>query len=82
MSSVLKREKRILIVAWGLLFVCMLIFICFFIGGFNKKVGTTKEELIFETLSNKKEVGKLTTLEDQKNNIYYKINYPVVGIKK
>lgn len=81
MSSVLNREKKILGVALGILIISIVIFICFFTGGSNKNVGT-KEELIFETLSNKKEVGKLTTLEDKNNNIYYKINYPVVGIKK
>lgn len=81
MSSVLNREKKILCVALGILVISIVIFICFFTGGSNKNVGT-KEELIFETLSNKKEVGKLTTLEDKNNNIYYKINYPVVGIKK
>lgn len=81
MSSVLNREKKILGVALGILIISIVIFICFFTGGSNKNVGT-KEELIFETLSNKKEVGKLTTLEDKNNNIYYKINYPVIGIKK
>lgn len=81
MSSVLNREKKILGFALGILIISIVIFICFFTGGSNKNVGT-KEELIFETLSNKKEVGKLTTLEDKNNNIYYKINYPVVGIKK
>lgn len=81
MSSVLNREKKILVVALGILIISIVIFICFFTDGSNKNVGT-KEELIFETLSNKKEVGKLTTLEDKNNNIYYKINYPVVGIKK
>ncbi len=80
MRSVLEREKIILRITLLILTICLVVFICVFIGGFNKDVD--KDELIFETLSSKKEVGRMTTLEDRDNNIYYKINYPVIGNDK
>ncbi len=80
MSSTLKKEKIVLYGALGLLTIGLGVFILFFTGESHKE--KIKEELIFENLSNKKEVGRMSTLEDRNGNIYYKINYPVVGKSK
>ena len=77
--NTLKKEKTILYITLILLTLCFIIFLIFMIKGSKKTPENKLDKLIFETISTKKEVGRLNLLEDRENNIYYQISYPTIG---
>lgn len=77
MCSKFSVEKIVLYLIFFLLTIGIVFFL-FFIKG-NKQVDKKTEQLFFENISNKKEVGRLNEIEEKDKNIYYKINYPSIG---
>lgn len=80
MSSIQYSKKKLLI-------LILLFFITLILLGiglyFVKKVASKREDrisqLYFENVSKKKEVGRLVSIDEVRSNVYYKVDYPVVG---
>ena len=66
--------------------LCIVILLIFASFNINKKkenaVDGVINKLYFENTSNKKEVGKLVSIDEIHSNISYKVNYPVLGNDK
>ncbi len=79
MTEGVKKEKLIIYICLVLLTLSLIIFLLFSLFSKEKKLENKMDNLIFETLTTKKQVGRLNSIEDKDKNIYYKISYPTTG---
>lgn len=75
------ENKKVCVILIILLFLIVLFFCCNFFLRKNKLL-ENDEKLIFENITNKKEIGKLNSIKESNANIYYDISYPKVGNSK
>lgn len=78
-----KSKRRLIRLSILLIFTILLLGVGFFLAGIIQKRNQTKiENLYFEDLTNKKEIGRLEAIDKVEKNIYYKVSYPLVGDKE
>lgn len=74
------------IIAVVLIFVLLVVaVVCWiFFGKKNIEINSENimDKFLYETISMKKEIGRLEVLEEVQDNIYFRVNYPVVGDEK
>jgi len=78
-----KSKRRLIRLSILLIFTILLLGVGFFLAGIIQKRNQTKiENLYFEDLTNKKEIGRLEAIDKVEKNIYYKVSYPLIGDKE
>lgn len=75
----MKKEKIILIVAFILLTIGLIVFLCASKKTTLENKDFKIDKLIFENITTKKQVGRPNIKETKDNNIYSKISYPTIG---
>ena len=81
--DMVKSKRRLIRLSILLIFTILLLGVGFFLAGIIQKRNQTKiENLYFEDLTNKKEIGRLEAIDKVEKNIYYKVSYPLIGDKE
>ena len=77
-----KRKIIAVVIVFVLLIVAV---VCWIILG-KKNIEFSSEKImdkfLYETISMKKEIGRLEVLEEVKDNVFFRVNYPVIGEEK
>lgn len=77
----MKKRNRRLLKIFCLLFITIILLVIgiLFVNVVFNRNQTKIEELYFEDITNKKEIGRLLSIDEKENNIYYKVEYPAIG---
>lgn len=77
-----KRKIIVVVIVFVLLIVAV---VCWVIFG-KKDIGFNREKImdkfLYETISMKKEIGRLEVFEEVQDNLFFRVNYPVIGDEK
>lgn len=77
-----KRKIIAVVVVFVLLIVAVVCLVVFGTknNGFNRD--RVMDKFLYETISMKKEIGKLEVFEEVQDNVFFRVNYPVIGDEK
>ena len=86
MKNILKSKKIIMTLLILLLVLGLLFGINMYLKSSKNNVTSSVKDIVnkynFDNVSTTKEIGKLQTKSATKENIYYKVEYPVIGNDK
>lgn len=81
-TEILKDNEKILKLLGVLIILIIAVVFLVIVGEKKNKDSDIVSELYFENISERKELGRLHIIEEKKDNIYFKVEYPEIGNNK